>query len=113
MIRRLFREFPVPTPSPEGANAQLGDEIYRIVPADHRLPYEMEQVIALVFDREDYAEFQPEHAPEMLCANARLAGRPVALIANRRGFLKAHGRPRNGGLIHTESGRNVSHFVET
>ncbi len=28
--------------------------------------------------RGDYLEFQPEHAPEMLCAEARLAGRPVA-----------------------------------
>jgi len=112
MIRRRFREFPVPPPSPEGANAQLGDEIYRIVPADHRLPYEMEQVISIVFDQQDYLEFQPAHAPEMLCANARLAGRPVALIANRRGFLKAHGHPRIGGIIYTESARKVSYFVE-
>ena len=36
-------------------------------------------------------EFQPEYAPEMLCADARLEGRPVALIANRRGFLKTRG----------------------
>ena len=28
----------------------------------------------------------------MLCANARLDGRPVAIIANRRGFLKSAGR---------------------
>ncbi len=112
MIRRRFREFPAPPPPPEGANAQLGDEIYGIVPADHRLPYEMEQVISILFDRQDYLEFQPEHAPEMLCANARLAGRPVALIANRRGFLKAHGHPRIGGIIYTESARKVSYFVE-
>src|SRR5713101_7668270 len=85
MIRRRFRDLPPAPPSPQGANARLGEEIYGIVPADHRLPYEMEQVIALIFDREDYAEVQAEHAPEMLCANARLAGRPVALIANRRG----------------------------
>src|SRR6202008_2232381 len=47
--------------------------------------------------------------PEMLCANARLAGHPVALIANRRGFLK----PRIGGIIYTESARKGSYFVET
>ncbi len=41
--------------------------------------------------RDDYIEFQPEYAPEMLCANARLCGHPVAVIANRRGFLKAEG----------------------
>jgi acetyl-CoA carboxylase carboxyltransferase component len=112
LIRRRFRELPAAPPPPEGANAQLGEDIYRIVPADHRLPYEMEQVISTIFDHQDYLEFQPEHAPEMLCANARLAGRPVAIIANRRGFLKAHDRPRIGGIIYTESARKVSYFVE-
>src|SRR5260370_7946611 len=45
----------------------------------------------------------------MLCATARLGGRPVAVIANRRGFLK----PRIGGIIYAESARKVSFFVET
>jgi acetyl-CoA carboxylase carboxyltransferase component len=72
----------------------------------------MEDVIFRIFDSEDYREFQPEIAPEMLCANARLAGRPVAVIANRRGFLKAQGKPRIGGIIYTESARKVAYFVE-
>src|SRR5262249_8965515 len=70
-------------------------------------------VIFRIFDGGDYAEFQPEYAPEVICADARLAGRPVALIANRRGFLKAEGRPRIGGIIYTESARKVAYFVET
>jgi acetyl-CoA carboxylase carboxyltransferase component len=49
----------------------------------------------------------------MLCANALLNGRPVALIANRRGFLRAEGRPRIGGIVYTESARKVAYFVET
>ena len=44
----------------------------------------------------------------MLCANARLNGHPVAVIANRRGFLK----PRIGGIIYTETARKVAYFVE-
>ena len=83
-----------------------------MLPADHRLPYEIEDVIFRIFDAADYVEFQPEYAPEMLCANARLEGRPVAVIANRRGFLKAEGRPRIGGIIYAESARKVAYFVE-
>ena len=49
----------------------------------------------------------------MLCANARLNGRPVAIIANRRGFLKTKAGPRIGGIIYTESARKVAYFVET
>jgi 3-methylcrotonyl-CoA carboxylase beta subunit len=107
MIRRRFRDLPSTPSLPQ--QPQLSEDIYGIVPADHRLPYEMEQVIAAIFDSEDYQEFQPDHAREMLCANARLAGKPVALIANRRGFLK----PRIGGIVYTESARKVSYFVET
>src|SRR6202011_3133335 len=59
-----------------------------------------------------YLEFQPQHAPEMLCANARLSGYPVALIANRRGFLKTESGGRIGGIIYTESARKVAYFVE-
>ena len=47
-------------------------ELYAVLPADHRLPYDIEEVIFRIFDAGDYAEFQPEYAPEMLCANARL-----------------------------------------
>jgi acetyl-CoA carboxylase carboxyltransferase component len=77
------------------------------------LPYEIEQVITRIFDGVDYVEFQPEYAPEMLCANAALSGHPVAIVANRRGFLKAEGRPRIGGIIYAESARKVAYFVET
>src|SRR5205807_1363846 len=88
-------------------------ELYSVLPSDHRLPYEIEDVIFRIFDRDDYLEFQPEHAPEMVCANARLNGRPVALIANRRGFLRSEGRPRIGGIVYTDSARKVAYFVET
>jgi 3-methylcrotonyl-CoA carboxylase beta subunit len=114
MIREHFRRLPEPAPSSSGKPpARSPEELYSVLPADHRLPYEIEDVIFRIFDGDDYLEFQPEHAPEMLCANARLNGRPVALIANRRGFLKSEGRPRIGGIVYTDSARKVAYFVET
>ena len=93
--------------------AREASDLYGVLPADHRLPYEIEEVIARIFDDSDYSEFQPEYAPEMLCANAVLSGHPVAIVANRRGFLKADGRPRIGGIIYAESARKVAYFVDT
>jgi acetyl-CoA carboxylase carboxyltransferase component len=49
----------------------------------------------------------------MLCATARLEGRPIGVIANRRGFLKTPDGPRIGGIVYTESARKVAYFVET
>jgi acetyl-CoA carboxylase carboxyltransferase component len=63
-------------------------------------------------DADDYLEFQPHHAPEMLCANAKLGGRSIGVIANRRGFLKTSEGPRIGGIVYTESARKVAYFVE-
>jgi 3-methylcrotonyl-CoA carboxylase beta subunit len=113
LIRRRFRDLP-PSPQPQQGNppARPADDLYSVLPPDHRLPYEIEDVIFRIFDGEDYTEFQPEYAPEMLCAHARLSGHPVGIIANRRGFLRADGRPRIGGIVYAESARKVSYFVE-
>jgi 3-methylcrotonyl-CoA carboxylase beta subunit len=109
MIRVRFRQFPLVSHAPHSTEpAKSPESIYEVLPADHRLPYEIEDVLSRIFDREDFSEFQSEFAPEMLCANARLKGHPVAIIANRRGFLK----PRIGGIIYTETARKVAYFVE-
>jgi acetyl-CoA carboxylase carboxyltransferase component len=113
-IRQRFRQFPEPVVAPAAqAPAREPADLYGVLPSDHRLPYEIEDVLLRIFDRDDYAEFQPGYAPEMLCANARLSGHPVSIIANRRGFLKAQGQPRIGGIIYAESARKVAYFVET
>jgi acetyl-CoA carboxylase carboxyltransferase component len=114
MLREHFRRLPAPLPPTKGAPpARAPEDLYSALPPDHRLPYEIEDVIFRIFDRDDYSEFQPDHAPEMLCANAKLNGRPVALIANRRGFLKSEAGPRIGGIVYTASARKVAYFVET
>jgi len=114
LIRQRFRSLPAPGPPPGPATAPQRNaaELYGVLPADHRLPYDIEDVLFRIFDAADYREFQPDHAPELLCANARLCGRPVAVIANRRGFLKHQGKPRIGGIVYTESARKVAYFVE-
>lgn len=113
MIRQKFRAMPAPAMLPKGTPPPKPAEgLYDLMPPDHRLPYNVEDAIARIFDGDDYLEFQPEHAPEMICADAKLAGRPVGLIANRRGFLKTGSGPRIGGIVYTESARKVAYFVE-
>ena len=109
MIRERFRQLPPPPAQVMGTNPRLDtDGLYGVMPADHRLPYDVEAIVHRIFDADDYREFQPDHAAEMLCATARLCGRAVAIVANRRGFLK----PRIGGIVYPESARKVAYFVE-
>ena len=113
IIRQKISDLPPAAQAPKGvAPAKPAEGLYDLLPADHRLPYDVEEVIARLVDAGDYLEFQPGHAPEMLCANARLHGRPIGVIANRRGFLKTPGGPRIGGIVYTESARKVAYFVE-
>jgi acetyl-CoA carboxylase carboxyltransferase component len=118
IVRQKLREVPAPAgllkgKPPKGTPpAKPAEGLYDVLPADHRLPYNVEDVIERLVDADDYLEFQPEHAPEMLCADVRIQGRPVGLIANRRGFLKTAGGPRIGGIVYTESARKVAYFVE-
>ncbi len=113
LIRQRFRDLPAPVPQPKGtAPAKPAEGLYDLLPAGHRLPYPMEEVIARIVDADGYVEFQPEHAPELLCSQAHLSGRPIALIANRRGFLKTSEGPRIGGIVYTESARKAAYFVE-
>jgi acetyl-CoA carboxylase carboxyltransferase component len=114
LIRQKIRELPEPATGPVHGHppSKPAEGLYDVLPADHRLPYNMEEIVARLVDAGDYLEFQPEHAPEMLCAHARLNGRSLGVIANRRGFLKTPDGPRIGGIVYAESARKVAYFVE-
>jgi 3-methylcrotonyl-CoA carboxylase beta subunit len=113
LIRTQFRAFPEPPARREAGNpARSAAELAGIVPEDHRMPYDIGAIAAAIFDEGDFLEFQPEYAAELLCVQARLAGHPVAVIANRRGFVKNARGPRIGGVIYAESARKASYFVE-
>src|SRR6202050_3816757 len=113
LIRQKIRELPEPPAPLKGiAPAKPAEGLYDLLPSNHRLPYDMEEVIARIVDAGDYLEFQPHHAPEMLCANAHIHGREIGVIANRRGFLKTSSGPRIGGIVYTESALKVAYFVE-
>lgn len=112
-IRRLVSAQPEPVPSSVGKPpAMAAETLYELMPDDPRLPYDMERILAAVFDDDERIEFQPDYASELICAQARLMGRQVALLANRRGFVKTEAGPRIGGILYTESSRKAAYFVD-
>ena len=89
--------------------------LYDLLPKDHRMSYDMRQVLDCILDGGALAEFQPELAKEMMCGHGHIEGRPVAVIANQRGIIKGKDgeRPRFGGIVYTESAEKVAYFIET
>jgi acetyl-CoA carboxylase carboxyltransferase component len=111
---RMLRERLAALPGDGGnfveASEQAVDE--SLLPEDHRQPYDVVRLVAGIVDAGSLEEFQGEYAPELLCAHARLNGRTVGLLANRRGFLKTSLGPRVGGILYAESARKAAYFVE-
>jgi acetyl-CoA carboxylase carboxyltransferase component len=103
-----------PTPDAEPRDpARPPEDAYEIVPDNHREGYEMEAVLDTILDGGEIDEFQADFAPEMLTGVARLLGRRVGLIANRRGmFRREGGPPRFGGIVYADSAEKVAYFME-
>lgn len=94
--------------------ARLPAELYDILPHDHRMAYDMREVLDCILDAGELREFQPEIAREMICGHCAIDGHNVALIANQRGLIKrkAGEPPRAGGIVYTESAEKVAYFIE-
>jgi 3-methylcrotonyl-CoA carboxylase beta subunit len=120
-IRELIGEMPYVPPTgiqlDLAALRQRSDAspLYDIIPADHRQPYDMHQLLAALLDDGDLDEFQKDYAPELICGTARICGVPVGVLANARGMLRdpAGGAPRFGGIIYADSAEKAAFFIDT
>src|SRR5947207_13803144 len=81
-IRSHFRDLPPHAPYTKPAPHLNADDIYAILPPDHRLPYNVEEIIAHISAPHALPEFQPKPPPTMLCPTRLPNTRPMALNAN-------------------------------
>jgi len=118
-----IREYVARLPKPVGPEIQTRPprppkrppaELYELLPANHRMAYDMREILECLLDDGVLDEFQPDLAKEMLCGHGAIEGMPVAVIANQRGLIKgAPGEsPRVGGILYTDSAEKVAYFIE-
>ncbi len=90
------------------------ETLYDILPSDHRMSYDMHAVLDAILDRESLQEFQPNLARELICADARLEGIPIGILANARGLIRGRDgeRPRFGGILYPESAEKAAYFID-
>jgi len=118
-----IREFVSELPKPDCAARvecssrplRSAEELYDIIPEDHRQPYEVRKLLECLLDDGHLDEFQADYAKEMITGHARICGIQVGVIANHRGMVRAPGGkpPRFGGIVYTESAEKVAYFIET
>lgn len=117
-LRRLVDR--LPRPHVEFAPVRVEDApadagaLYDLLPADHRMSYDMGRVLGALLDGGRLDEFQPQRAREMLCGDGMVEGIGVGVIANQRGLIKGRAgeKPRFGGIIYAESAEKVAYFIE-
>src|SRR5882724_4008807 len=120
-----IREFVSELPKKEsGVRSQESEEskpknpeenIYEILPEDHRQPYNMRELLDCVLDEGHLDEFQADYAKEIITGHASIGGIQVGVIANARGMFRdpSGGAPKFGGIIYTESAEKVAYFIDT
>lgn len=90
------------------------ERLYDLLPTDHRMSYDMHQVLGAILDGGKLDEFQESLAKEMICGDGTVCGMAVGVIANQRGLVKGRPgeKPRFGGIIYTESAEKVAYFID-
>ncbi len=120
-IRAYVARLPAPSSSPGSRTASETkpkrrlEALYDLLPADHRMSYDMRAVLECLTDDGRLDFFQPDVAPEMICAHGTIGSRAVAMIANHRGVIKGKPgtQPKIGGIIYTESAEKTAYFIDT
>jgi acetyl-CoA carboxylase carboxyltransferase component len=124
-LRELVARLPATGQAASGGSGQpAGDEtagtspaprdLYDLLPADHRMSYDMHAVLRAIVDRSRLDEFQENLAREIICADASIGAHPVGLIANQRGVIRGRAgeKPRFGGIVYPESSEKVAYFID-
>jgi len=75
------------------------EELYGVIPADAKQPFDVREVIARLVDGSEFDEFKALFGTTLVCGFARLHGYPIAILANN-------------GILFAEAAQKGAHFIE-
>ncbi|MBC7467398.1 MAG: methylcrotonoyl-CoA carboxylase, partial [Bdellovibrio sp.] len=75
------------------------EDIYGVLPADSRIPYDIREVISRIVDGSKFHEFKALYGKTLVTGFAHIWGMPVGIIANN-------------GVLFSESAQKAAHFIE-
>ena len=74
-------------------------ELYGVIPADAKQPFDVREVIARLVDGSVFDEFKALFGTTLVCGFAHLHGYPIAILANN-------------GILFAEAAQKGAHFIE-
>jgi geranyl-CoA carboxylase beta subunit len=97
IVARTGWQAPARPPAP--APRFDADELLALMPAHHREPVDMREVMLRITDASDILEFKPLYGAATVCAQARIGGHAVGLISNN-------------GPIDVAGANKATHFIQ-
>ena len=104
IVRSIVATLPARPPAPwhrETPESPVVDpaQLYGVVPADSRTPYDVREVIARIVDGSRFHEFKQLYGTTLVTGFAHIHGHPVGIVANN-------------GILFSESALKGAHFIE-
>ena len=105
VLRSMVETLPPAGAADQGQDAEPEEpaedpcQIYDIVPADVRRPYDVHEVIRRTVDGSRFSEWKADYGETLVCGFAHIFGYRVGMVANN-------------GILFGESARKGAHFVQ-
>src|SRR5436309_11326690 len=104
IARRVVGNLNRPKPrAPEIAEPRppryAAEELYGVINADIKKPYDVREVIARIVDDSELDEFKARYGTTLVTGFAHLCGYPIGIVANN-------------GVLYSESALKAAHFIE-
>ncbi|QSI77333.1 carboxyl transferase domain-containing protein [Niveibacterium microcysteis] len=103
-VRRILSHLNTQRPAgPAMAEPELplydASELYGVIPADSKKPFDVREVIARIVDGSRFDEFKARYGATLITGFAHIHGHPVGIVANN-------------GILFSESAQKGAHFIE-
>jgi len=95
-----------------GSTERPAEDLYDLVGADGRKDYDVREVFKCIVDSGSVDEYKADYGKSLVCAYARLGGRPVGIVANQRVRVQSKNTGlQMPGVIYADSAEKAARFV--
>jgi 3-methylcrotonyl-CoA carboxylase beta subunit len=94
------------------APARKPEAVYNLMSLDGNQPYDARDLLASIIDADSLDEYKADHGKTLVTTYARIAGRPVGIVASQRLQVRTKKEGiQMGGVIYSDSADKAARFI--
>jgi acetyl-CoA carboxylase carboxyltransferase component len=94
------------------ASAKKPEAVYGLMSLDGNKPYDARDLLACIIDADSLDEYKADYGKTLVTAYARIAGRPVGIVASQRLQVRTKKEGiQMGGVIYADSADKAARFI--